>query len=117
MSEPTWKAIERKVAAFFGVDRNPLSGGNSKHTASDTLHEKLFVEVKYRTVHSAITLWRATQSKAQIEGKIPVVCLAEKNKPGFWVVCHSSHLGDVALGRCVVKDQKQKAQEGTNEQP
>lgn len=114
MSEPTWKAIERKVAAFFGVDRTPLSGGNSKHTASDTLHQGLFVEVKYRVTHSAVTLWRKTHLQARKEGKIPVVCLSEKNKPGFWVLCHSNDFLNVAYfrGRVVFSEQ-----EGTNEQP
>ena len=104
MSKSTWKAIERKVAKFFGVGRNPLSGGNGKHTRSDTLHPVLFVEVKYRPTHSAVTLWRQTSVKAKEEKKIPVVVLSEKGKTGFWVMCHSSDLIAVAQERTNVKN-------------
>lgn len=92
MSKKTWKAIERKIATFFGTVRTPLSGGNGKVTRSDTLHDILFVEAKYRVTHSAVTLWRSTKELADKENKIPVVCLAEKSKKGFWVMCHSDDL-------------------------
>lgn len=95
----TWKNIERKVAAFFGTERTPLSGGNSKITRSDSLHDLLFVETKYRPTHSAVTLWRKTKEIADKENKIPVVCLVEKGKPGFWVVCHSKDLTAIANQR------------------
>ena len=68
-----WKVIERKVASFFGVRRNPLSGGNAGHSRSDSLHELLFLETKYRVKHSAVQLWRKTEKLAHKEGKIPVV--------------------------------------------
>jgi hypothetical protein len=73
-----------------------LSGGNGKQTRSDSLSDYLFVEAKYRVAHSAVTLWRATQALAKKENKIPVVCLAEKGKHGFWVLCHSDDLQAVA---------------------
>jgi hypothetical protein len=44
----TWKAVERRVARFFGSERTPMSGGNSKHTRSDSLHPRLYIEVKSR---------------------------------------------------------------------
>jgi hypothetical protein len=40
------KAHERRVARWFGTERTPLSGGASRHTRSDTLHPKLYIEVK-----------------------------------------------------------------------
>ncbi len=40
------KTYERKVAKFFGTHRTPLSGGASRHTRSDTLHAKLYIEAK-----------------------------------------------------------------------
>ena len=40
------KTQERRVARFFGTERTPLSGGASRHTRSDTLHPKLYIEVK-----------------------------------------------------------------------
>lgn len=97
----TWKAIERKVASFFGSKRTPLSGGNSGHTRSDSLHDRLFIETKYRKKHSAVQLWRKTAALAHIEGKIPVVALAEKGSRGFWLVIHSEDLRAVASQRLV----------------
>jgi len=96
MSSKTWKTIERKIARFFGAERNPLSGGNGKQSRSDSLSDKLFIETKYRVNHSAITLWRKTALLATKEYKIPVVCLAEKHRHGFWVLCHSDDLQAIA---------------------
>ena len=98
-----WKNVERRIAAFFGSERTPLSGGNSKITRSDSLHDLLFIETKYRKTHSAITLWRNTRQLALSENKTPVCCLAEKGKKGFWVVCHSSDLTAIANQRVIAK--------------
>jgi len=95
-SRSTWKASERRIAAKFGTKRTPLSGGNSGHTRSDTLHPRLFVEAKLRPTHSAVTLWRGTAELAKLEGKTPVVCLTEKGKKGFWVMCHIEDFAAVA---------------------
>jgi len=92
----TWKGGERRIAARFGTKRTPLSGGNSGHTRSDTLHPRLFVEAKLRKVHSAVTLWRDTAELARLEGKTPVVALQEKGKNGFWVLAHIDDLPAVA---------------------
>ena len=99
----TWKNIERKIASFFGSERTPLSGGNSKITRSDSLHDLLFIETKYRVRHSAVTLWRDTKGKADVENKIPVVCLSEKGKQGFWVMCHSGDLTAIANQRLIAR--------------
>lgn len=48
MTDKAWKAAERSVARKLGTRRTPLTGGNSAHTRSDTLHHELFVEVKLR---------------------------------------------------------------------
>jgi hypothetical protein len=96
VADKWWKQIERRVAAYFGVGRNPLSGSNSKQTGSDTLHPRLFIEIKARVAHAAVTLWRSTSRLAKKEGKVAVVVLAERNKHGFWIVCHSSDLQEVA---------------------
>jgi hypothetical protein len=97
MASDTWKAVERKVARFFGAERNPLSGSRSGNgTRSDSLHERLYIETKHRVQHSAVNLWRDTAQKAKRERKAPVVALAERNKPGFWIVVHSSDLASVA---------------------
>ena len=93
----TWKARERKIAADFGTKRTPLSGINSGHnTHSDTLHERVYIELKYRAKHSVLTLYRDVKEKAEKEGKLPVVALAEKGKAGFWLLLHSDDLKEVA---------------------
>lgn len=101
MPAKTWKAIERKVASFFGCKRTPLSGGNSGGTRSDSLHDLLFIETKYRKVHSAVRLWHKTALLALKENKIPVVALSEKGKRGFWLVVHAYDLQAVANQRLV----------------
>lgn len=78
----SWKAVERKAAHSLGTERTPLSGGSSKHTRSDTLHEKLFIEVKHRKHFSILVLYRKTVELARKENKIPVLCLKEKGKHG-----------------------------------
>ena len=94
-SSTTWKSFERRVALFFNTLRTPLSGGNSQHTRSDTLHKKLFVEVKYRKLHAVLNLWRETAKLAKLEGKIPLVVLGEKYKKGFWLLFHVDDIAAV----------------------
>jgi hypothetical protein len=81
------------VAEFFGTTRTPLSGGNSGHTRSDTLHDRLFIETKHRVVHQVRTLHDSTKIMAKKENKIPLLCLIDKGRPGFLIVVHSDDLG------------------------
>ena len=92
MPDKAWKNRERLVSKFFGGVRNALSGINSKVTHSDVIHESLFIECKLRAKHTAISLWDDTAKLAKEEGKTPVIALCEKNRPGFWVMVHSSDL-------------------------
>lgn len=94
-----WKKGESRVARFFGSERTPLSGGNSKITRSDSLHPRLYIETKMRVRHSVVTLWDDTRKKAMKEGKIPVVCLKEKNRGGTWILVHSSDLDKIVEER------------------
>ena len=50
MKSKRWKSVEGEIARWFGSTRTPLSGGNSKHTRSDTLHKRFFVECKHGEV-------------------------------------------------------------------
>ena len=88
-----WKAFERRAAAFFGGKRCPVLG---TETRADVDHETLFIECKQRVKHSVVTLWDNTKRRADKEGKVPVVCLSEKNRPGFWIVVHSDDLQAMA---------------------
>ena len=92
MPDKAWKNRERLVAKFFGGMRNALSGINSKVTHSDVIHDNLFIECKLRAKHTAVSLWDDTAKLAKEEGKTPVIALCEKNRPGFWVMVHSSDL-------------------------
>lgn len=80
MSDKTWKKAERRVAAIFHTMRTPLSGGNSRQTRSDTLHERLFVETKYRKRFALVDLFIDTAAKAVTERKLPVLALVQKRR-------------------------------------
>ena len=92
MADKAWKRREREVARYFNGIRTSLSGGNSKVTKADVIHDELFVECKLRAKHSVVSLWDDTSKLAKDEGKTPVIALCEKNRPGFWVMVHSSDL-------------------------
>ena len=88
----TWKKRESNVADFSKGKRTPLSGGNSKVTRADVIHDDLFIECKLKKKHTVITLWDDTAKIAKTEGKTPVIALCEKNRPGFWIMVHSDDL-------------------------
>ncbi len=96
MSDKAWKQLERRVAAYFGGRRNSLSGQTSKAGAGDVLHPHLVVECKHRKRHAAVRLWDDCNELANREGKLPVVVLAERRRPGFWILVHSDDLCAVA---------------------
>jgi len=99
MPKKTWKDRERKTARWFGSERNPLSGGNSRHSRSDSLHEFLFIEHKHRKTNPTIHLWDKCKEMANKESKIPVVTLSVHGRPGFWVLCKEEDLIEVAEQR------------------
>ena len=104
MAEKLWKVKERFVARWFGCkDRTPLSGRNSKHTASDTLHKILFIEQKHSVRHAVVNVWDKAKGLADAENKIPVVTLTVKGRRGFWVLVKNSDLLAVANQREVAK--------------
>ena len=92
MPDKAWKRREREVASFFNGQRTPLSGGHGKVTRADVIHNKLFIECKLRAKHTVVSLWDETSKLAKGEDKTPVIALCEKNRPGFWVMVHSSDL-------------------------
>ena len=83
----TWKAVESRIAKFLGTRRTPLSGGNSFHTRSDTLHSRLFIEIKHgsscpRSYDGVLRLFEQTEKFAAAELKSAVVVLHEKGRWG-----------------------------------
>jgi len=96
MPTTTWKHRERKVAADFGSERTPLSGGNSKHTRSDSLHPDLFIEHKHRQRHSVVGLYDETAALAKKEEKVPVVTLSQHGRKGYLILIDPRDLETVA---------------------
>lgn len=93
MSDKTWKKQERRVADFFGTTRTPLSGENSKHnTGSDTLHDNLYIECKYRKNMSVLNWMKSVEIKAREEDKIPVLSLKSKTRMFDYFLIRRDHL-------------------------
>lgn len=73
-----WKNVERAACVFIGSTRNPLSGINSGHkTHSDSLHPKIFLEVKLRRKHACNELYFKTLPLARNERKTLVIALKQ----------------------------------------
>jgi len=70
-----WKMLELKIAKLFDTHRTPLSGGNSRHTRSDTLHPDFFISCKYSQSCAMQTLYAREKIKAIKEDKILVLSL------------------------------------------
>lgn len=91
MSDKPWKQFERFIASIFTTTRNALSGGNSKMTRSDSLHNVLFLSAKY-TRNNQKTLRRLVdeeREKAAVENKIAVTVLGEfDDRANSLVVIH-----------------------------
>jgi hypothetical protein len=64
-------------------------------TCSDSTHPRLFIESKLRERHTVRTLHDATKRLAAREGKVPVLTLFDKGRPGCLVVVHSDDLAAV----------------------
>ena len=59
------------------------------------LRLKHFMSLGRAIADCSIVWWSKASSikkLAKIEGKTPVIALCEKNRPGFWVMVHSSDL-------------------------
>jgi hypothetical protein len=97
-SRSTWKRRERDAAGMFGARRQPLSGscGRSDQTKSDSTHDRLYVECKYRAASAVRSLWERTNAEAKKEGKTPVLLLFGKGRAGGLVVVHERDLAAVA---------------------
>ena len=78
MADKAWKALERRVAAFLGGERNRMSGSVDQLTAGDVVHDTLYVEVKHRATLAAVTWFREAQAHAVEEGKHALLALHRK---------------------------------------
>lgn len=73
----SWKSVERRIAKRLGTNRTPLSGENSRHTGSDTLHPNLFVEVKSWEDPSLHDEFMDLRRKARYRDKKAMILLEE----------------------------------------
>lgn len=106
----TWQKREGRAAALFGALRQvgSGSGGRDDETCSDSRHPKLFLECKLRAKHSVVSLWDATKKLAAREKKVPVVILAEKGRPGQWLLVHSADLDALLIERLLAMTDEQQ---------
>lgn len=88
MADKAWKAFERRVAADWNTVRNSLSGSNSKMTASDSLHDRIFLEGKLNAESPFWRLYLKAKPLADKEGKAVVLCLGKKHQKGYVVAFH-----------------------------
>ncbi len=96
MERQTWKAGERRIAKMFGTRRTPLSGGNSGHTRSDTLHLDLFIEVKHRKKYPLEKTLFKTFHEANKEDKIPLMVFLKLHSSEPLVLCKLKDLKEIA---------------------
>ena len=96
MNRNTWKSGERRIAEMFGTRRTPLSGGNSGHTRSDTLHSDLFIEVKHSKKYPKEVLVNKTFKEAKNEAKIPLLVFLKLNFPEPLVFCKLKDLKEIS---------------------
>jgi len=92
-----WKNVERRIARKFGTERTPLSGGNSRHTRSDSLHKDIYMEQKYSKRFAFHNLFRKTAELAKLENKIPCLITTEKYKRYSLVTCKLEEITVIAI--------------------
>lgn len=109
----TWKHVEREVADFFGSQRTPLSGSNSRHkTNSDTLSAHLYIETKYRQHHAAVQLYLEELPKARAEDKPLIVALKQRYQglrdgdPPFLILIDPRELRKISKLLRVIRKEK-----------
>jgi len=96
MPDKVWKAQERRIGKMFGAKRTPLSGSRSLHTGSDIIHEKLYVECKYRKKIAILDLFPEVMEKAKKENKIPVMAVKSKMLKDDYFLIRAKDLETVA---------------------
>lgn len=77
-----WKDAEYRAAETLGGKRIALSGGGAHQDQGDVELPGWFVEVKYRKLWLAFSLFLEVERKAKREGKNALLILTEKNTHG-----------------------------------
>ena len=95
MHRNTWKSGERRICKIFSAYRTPLSGGASRHTRSDCLHTKLFIEIKHRKAYPQQNGWNKALGMAEKEGKIPLIVFNKYNHPDTLILCRLKDIEEI----------------------
>lgn len=103
----TWKQGEERIARRFGTHRTPLSGGNSRHTMSDSLHKSLFIEIKHRQQIPGDNLWTETKKLSKKENKIPMIVFIKKGSPKPILMCNLDDVEKIAEERRKARQEKE----------
>jgi len=86
----TWKGLERKTAQVLGGERIPCSGVSGIKLKGDVLHDRFFIECKYRSHFYVYRVFKKAKEQASKIKKhpplIPLVILKEKYEQGELVV-------------------------------
>lgn len=99
----TWKNQERSICReFFGVERNPLSGANSRHDdgtprPGDCLYPNALIEIKYRKVISSIKRAMKTRDEAN-KLKVPFVHIERMYYSDLYNITVTEELAKIAIG-------------------
>lgn len=84
----TWKKAEQRVAALFGVRRRTGSGCDPRTGGDDIVHDRAFVEVRYRQKFEVLRWWREDAVLPALkENKLPVLVIFEKGDRQPFLVC------------------------------
>lgn len=80
MSDKTWKAIERRVADYFGGVRVPVTG-RQRGSAPDIQHDFFSFEVKHRKTLPEWLFDAINQAEeSRTNGQVPLVVLHQKGQ-------------------------------------
>jgi hypothetical protein len=109
VSDPAWKKTERKIARFFGAERNVGSGGATPSNRSDSTHPTLHIETKHgagcpKGWGGIVELFEKVEALAEKEGKRPLLVLHAKgmNRVEFYDAYLRLHVVDRRIGDPVV---------------
>ncbi len=97
LADKVWKQQERRVARIFGAKRTPLSGIHSLHTSSDVIHEKLYIECKYRKKIAVLDLFPEIIEQAKKENKIPILAVKSKKLKDDYFLIRAKDLLRIAM--------------------
>lgn len=77
-----WQRFEQRVADTFATNRNAFSGSNGGVSASDSYHDRIFIECKYHAKDTeSLKLMKETEIKAKAENKMPILALGNPDDP------------------------------------